>query len=410
MSKIAELQQRRAALRDEALQLLNTAVDGVLPGENEERYQKIDGDIDAIGKQIEREERMRKLTIDDESRQVPLDNPSLEGRQQITQTPEYHNAFLAHIRGIELSGEQRKVLNAGRVTEGRALSGITGNIGGYTVPTGFYGKMEAAQKLFSGMRNSRATILRTDGGNDLPIPTANDTGNVGEIVGENVPVTGGDTTFGQVIMKAYKYSSKVVLVPFELLMDTAIDLESYLASILGERIGRIQNTHFTVGDNTNKPQGAVNGAALGKLGANGQTVSVTYDDLVDLFHSVDVAYRTNSEFMLNDNSVKVLRKLKDSTGQPLWQPGMVAGQPDTILSRPYIVNNDMANMAASAKSILFGDMSKYFIRDAMGQQLFRITDKYIESGQVGFLVFSRSDGRLVDAGTNPIKYYQNSAT
>jgi HK97 family phage major capsid protein len=148
----------------------------------------------------------------------------------------------------------------------------------------------------------------------------------------------------------------------------------------------------------------------------GQTTSVIYDDLVDLFHSVDVAHRMSPgcKWMLADSSIKVIKKIKDSTGRPLWQPGVSAGAgagfPDTILDKPYVLNNDIAVMAANAKSILFGDLSKYKIRQVMGFTLLRLVERYAEFGQVGFLAFMRADGNLIDAGSNPVKYYQNSAT
>jgi HK97 family phage major capsid protein len=153
----------------------------------------------------------------------------------------------------------------------------------------------------------------------------------------------------------------------------------------------------------------VTNATLGKTGTTGQTTSVIYDDLVDLIHSVDPAYRANSsEFMLNDSSLKALRKLKDGQGNPIWQPGLVQGAPDKILGYDYIINQDIATMAASAKSMLFGDFSNFFIRDVMDLAIFRIGEKYIENGQVGFVAFSRHDSTLAD--TNAIKYYQNSAS
>nr|BDD44896.1 hypothetical protein 3 [bacterium] len=132
--------------------------------------------------------------------------------------------------------------------------------------------------------------------------------------------------------------------------------------------------------------------------------------MFDLKHSVDVAYRENSEWMFNDNTLKAISKLKDADGRPLWQPSLTAGAPDLILGKPFVINTDIADMAANAKSILFGDFSSYFIRDVMDLTIFRLSEKYIESGQIGFIAYSRHDGLLADAGTGPVKHYANSAT
>jgi len=206
------------------------------------------------------------------------------------------------------------------------------------------------------------------------------------------------------------YTSKIVRISFQLLQDSAFDLESWLARKLGIRIARITNEHFTVGTGTSQPEGVVTGASQGKVGASGQTTSVTYPDLVDLEHSVDRAYRTNGQWMFHDSSLKALKKMEDSQNRPLWLPGIAQREPDMILGKPYIVNNDMPEMAASAKSILFGDFSAYCIRDVLGVQLLRLVERYADYLQVGFLAFARHDGGMLDAGTGPIKYYQNSAT
>lgn len=199
------------------------------------------------------------------------------------------------------------------------------------------------------------------------------------------------------------------LIPIELLQDSAFDIESYIRNVIQTRIGRITNQHFTTGTGTSQPTGVVTNATLGKTGATGQTTSITYDDLIDLIHSIDPAYRVaGSEFMFNDSTLKALRKLKDTQGLPIWQPGLTQGEPDRILGFKYTINQDVATMAANAKSILFGDFSKFFIRDVMDLSIFRMGEKYIDAGQVGFVAFSRHDSTLVD--TSAIKYYANSAT
>lgn len=294
--------------------------------------------------------------------------------------------------------------------EKRALSVGTTTAGGFTVPEGFSGQLEASMLAFGGMRQA-ATVFRTAQGNDLPWPTYNDTGNTGELLAENTQANEQDVTFGQIIFKAYKYSSKMVKISVELLQDSAFDLASELGKILGERLGRITNTHFTTGDNASKPQGIVTASSLGKTGAGGQVATIIYDDLVDLEHSVDPAYRRlpGTGFMMADAMLKVIKKLKDSQNRPLWLPGLAVREPDTILSYPYTINQDIAAPAANAKSLLFGNIPKYRIRDVAEIVLLRLNERFAEFHQVAFLAFLRADGRMLDAGTDPVKHYVHPA-
>lgn len=409
MKNVIELRQERHKVYTEAMAILEKArsENRDLTAEERQEYDRRLADIDVMKGDIDRLERSEALAkemaakADRETPQVP------ETRITIA-SPEYASAYSAALRfGLEgLDADQRSILDTGRKAENRAQSVITGNLGAYTVPGSFLNRLQDAQKLFGGIRQT-ATVLATSTGDDLTIPSANDTAVTGELVAENTAATAGDLAFGKVTMKAYKYSSKVVLVPFELLQDTAIDIEAYIAKKLGERIGRITNTHFTTGDGVDKPQGIVTGSTEGIIGASGTTVA--YAELIDLTHKIDPAYRANGKWMLHDTTIAALQKLVDGNQRPLWQAGLTVGAPDTLLGYPFIINPDMAEMAANAKSILFGDFSTYYIRDVKDIQLFRITDKYIENGQVGFLCWYRGDGRCVDAGTHPIVHFKNAA-
>ena len=152
----------------------------------------------------------------------------------------------------------------------------------------------------------------------------------------------------------------------------------------------------------------------GKVGTTGQTTTVIYDDLIDLQHSIDPAYRPGAQFMFHDNSLKVIRKIKDSQNRPIFVPGYESGSPggvpDSILGNGFQINQDMAQMAANAKSILFGALNKYKLRMVKDVTMLRLVERYADQLQVAFILFLRADGRLLDAGTNPVKYYQNSAT
>lgn len=300
-------------------------------------------------------------------------------------------------------------------------SDITGNLGGYIVPQGFYAQVQEAMKYYNGMMLAGPTVIDTAAGNDLPVPTANDTSIVGEVLAENTTIATQEITFGQVTLKAYKMSSKLILVPLELQQDAGVDLEALITKFLGIRLGRLLNQLFTTGTGSSQPKGFTLDAVLGKTGAAGQTSTVIYDDFVDLKYSVDRAYRSSpsTRWMMTDTSLKAVLKLKDSNNRPLildYITTLQAGEPEQILGQPLVINNDMASLGGTGSpnvgniSIAYGDFSAYWVRRVMAMLLLRLTERYADLGQVGFIGFIRQDGRMVDAGTHPIKYYQNAAS
>jgi HK97 family phage major capsid protein len=290
-------------------------------------------------------------------------------------------------------------------TELRAgLNVGTASAGGYTIPQGFVNNLEIALLQFGGVRRV-ADVIRTTEGNDLPWPTVNDTGNTGELLSEATSIGSSvDPTFGQLVLQAFKYSSKLVLVSAELLQDSAFDLVSFLGSALGERIGRIQNTHFTTGDGTSKPKGIVVASALGVTAAS--ATAITADELINLQHSVDPAYRSmpGVGWMMKDSTLAHIRKMKDGQDRYLWQPGLTDGVPDRLLNSPVTVNQQMDAIATAKKTVLYGAFSKYKVRDVATIRLRRLVERYADTDQEGFVAFMRSDGDLLDAGTNPVKH------
>lgn len=297
---------------------------------------------------------------------------------------------------------------------------ITGSGGGYLIPQGFSNELEEALKWFGGILGVVDTF-DTETGAPLPWPTENDTANKGRMLAINTQLTTTDLVFGQVVFNAFTGTSDIVLVPIQLMQDSYFDMDSHVARKLGERLGRLLNFQCTMGTGggtaPNGIQPAVVAAGNTTQGAVGTTTSVGYKDLVAVYHLVDPAYRDRptAGFMFSDSTLKAIRLLVDTAGRPLWQPGLGAGFgagfPPTILDKPYHVNNDMPAMAASAYSILFGDLSKYKVRRvAGGVTTMRLTERYADYLQVGFLGFMRFDGQLLDAGTHPIAAFQNSAT
>lgn len=414
------------ALREERVQLAKDlrnhydAYDGdsgkTWDKEAQEKYDALAGKIDNLDGQIERQQklldieasRINATRIEAEHNNISEDEAERNRQQRNSAV----RLFL--IGGISaLNDEQRQqVAQASARFNGgfqNAMSTTTGSEGGFTTQNEFARQLIEALKSYGGMRQV-AQVITTETGSQMDFPTADATSEEGEIVGENGSVAAADPTFGTKALNVFKYSSKAVAVPFELLQDSEIDIESYINNVLRTRLGRITNKHFTIGTGTTQPNGIIPQATVGKTGATGTATSVIWESLVDLEHSVDPAYRDGAGWMFNDLTLAEIKKLKDDQNRPLWLPGIGAGAPNLILNRPYTINQAMAVMAANAKSIAFGDFTKYIIRDVMAVQLFRMTDsKYTEKGQVGFLAFMRSGGNLIDVG-GAVKVYQNSAT
>ncbi len=295
------------------------------------------------------------------------------------------------------------------------MSTTTPGEGGYLAPDTTVASILDAMKKYGGMRQV-STVISTGTGNTMHYPTSDGTSEEGELVDQNTAASDADISFGTIPLAVYKYSSRVVTVPIELIQDSSVDILGFVRERLATRLGRITNRHLTTGTGVDQPTGVIVAASVGKTGATGSTTAIGYDDLIDLEHSVDPAYREGGTcgWMFNDTTLKGLRKLKDTVGRPIWMPGdmegITGGIPATLLNHAYTINQHMASMAANAKSVAFGDFSKYVIRDAMALELLRFADSvYAKKGQVGFLAFLRSGGNLADVG-GAVKVYQNSAT
>ncbi|OHT19916.1 phage major capsid protein [Edaphosphingomonas haloaromaticamans] len=417
MTKIKALRDQRAEKAREARNLLDQNTGAKFTKEIEAQVDGLYAEIDRIDAEVERLERQARIDADDQLDDVRAEQQDRERSGMTAEQRERADRYSAAFRNFilygerSLSAEDADILRRARAEQSGQQS--NGAAGGYLVPTGWGGKLLEALKAFGGMRNV-ATVLPTAGGNQLPWPTVDETAVEGEIVPENTAATAGDITFGTTQIGAYKFSSKIVTIPFELLQDQGpgMDIEAFVRRALATRISRITNRLFTVGTGTAQPQGIVTAAGVGKAGATGKATDVDFDDLIDLEHSVDPAYRSmpGVGWMFHDTTLRQLKKKKDADNRPIWLPGVTSREPDTILNYRYEINQHMPQMAANAKSILFGDFSQYLIRDIMNVTLFRFDDSaFITKGQIGFLAWSRHDGKLVSAGA-PVKAYQNSAT
>jgi HK97 family phage major capsid protein len=405
MPAVKELYEARASAWDKAKEVMEKAKaeNRDLSAEEQGVYDAATAEVDSLAERIKREE--DHATRAAEMDRINRDHLISQGtRSDEVDLPDevYRKAFRSWMAG-GASSEQRSVLQtrAGTLSavEQRALGVGTGSAGGYAVPQGFRDVIVETMKAYSFVRRV-ASEIRTDTGNPLPWPTNNDVANVGAILAENTGISQQDVVLGQTTLGAYMYTSKLVLVSWQLLQDAAFDLETFLGRKLGQRIGRIQNQHFTTGTGTAQPLGIQTNATTGATFATGNTANITYAGLVALVYSVDPAYRSapGAGWMLADAQLAQLRSLADSQGRPLWEPSLQAGQPDSFMGYPVYPNNDMPSQAANVKSILFGDFkSGYVIRDVLDIQMIRLDERYADALQVGFFAFCRTDATQQDA-------------
>lgn len=397
---IQAMREKIANLAKQANHLLNEKGDTTWTKEEQAQFDGYTNEIELLKNQVKAAEKMRELEADEFFNSAA---GKAKPGQQEDMTIDALAAVAIYLRhGNNVTAEQAIAIR-------NAMSTTTPAEGGYTVPAEIAAMVIEKMKEFGGMREV-ATILTTASGSALNFPTSDGTGEVGEIVGENVAAAAGDVTFGTIALPVFKYSSKKIALPVELIQDSAIDVIGFVINRLATRIARIQNTHFTVGGGTTVPDGVIPKSATGKTGTTGQTLTVIYDDLVDLKHSVNRAYRRNARYMMNDLSVAVVSKIKDTTGRPIWTPSITLDAPDMLNGYPVAINDDVAVMAANAKSIAFGDFSEYNIRDVAGSTSMRRFDDsaFALNGQVGFCGWTRSGGNLLD--TAAVKVYVNSAT
>lgn len=396
-TKRAQLWEQMQALQERA-----TNEDRSLTAEEREQWDRMESDMSGLSEDIERGERAARM----EAVGVTPSRETPEERAEQGE-PEYRDAFERFLRyGLgKLTAEERGLVEAG-YTEVRAQGTTPDAAGGYTVPETMLNKITETMKAFGGLA-SVVGGFTTDSGNPLNWPTSDETAAEGVILDENTAASEDDITFGTNTLGAYTYSSNIVRVSKQLIQDSGLDIEAFVGRKLGERLGRITAKHIANGTGVSQPQG-ISAAAAGKTGAVSATPVITYDDLVDLEHSVDPAYRANARYAFNDLSLAILRKLKDADDRPLWVPSLTAGAPSTINGYAYTVDNGLPAPAAAAKSLFFGDLNAgYVLRRVNGGQLMRLEERYAEFLQVGFLSFLRMDGKLDD--TSAIRAFAHGA-
>jgi len=391
MDKLQELREKRDHLWEQTKAFLENKRDtktGLVPAEDHTTYEKMEDDVVALGDEITKLERQQIHdasvfgTCDKSILSQPMANNGVTnaffGLRGRTTTPhgtaQYEDAFWNAMR--------KKLIAVNDLSVG------TDSQGGYLVPDEFHRRIVEALEEYNIMRKL-ARIIRTSNGN-LQIPIASSRGTAAWVDEAGVIPTS-DSGFGQVTLSAYKLAT-MIKVSHELLNDSAFPLESFLAKDFGRRLGTMEEEAFLIGDGNKKPTGVLEAAQIGVT--TEYETEITFDDVMDLYHSLKSPYRNSAVFIANDLTIKALRKLKDSNGQFLWNPSVVAATPDTVLGRPIHVSGYMPQIGAGAKAMAFGDFSFYWIADRKGRTFERLSELFADTDQVGFKATQRVDGKL----------------
>lgn len=382
---IQELRKKRAKAWDTARDFLDNKrnASGVLSEEDSKTYDALEAEVVNLGKEIKRLERQEQ--IDAEMRkptsQPILGTPATPDNQTKTGTAsaEYTAAFWNNIRNRNWI-DVRNDLQVGTDTEG-----------GFLVPDEFEKKLISALEEENVFRPLATKIQTSSGDRKIPVITQKGEATWME---EEEAYTLSDDAFGQIALSAYKVGT-AIKISEELLNDSVFDLPSYIAKEFARRIGTKEEEAFLIGDGKGKPTGIFAATGGAENGATTTGAAITFDDVIELFYSLKSPYRKKAVWVLNEQTVKALRKIKDNTGNFIWQPSVSAGLPDTILNRPYVTSVYAPTIAAGAKAIAFGDYSYYWVADRQGRSLKRLNELFAMNGQVSFLASQRVDGKLI---------------
>ena len=388
MSKVNELRTKRAKAWEQAKAFLDShrSEKGILSADDTEVYERMEQEIVDLGREIERQEKLDAMGREMEAPlMAPLTTKPEAGKKDEkigTASDTYRDAFWNQVRSRNgLSYEIRNALSEGVDSEG-----------GYLVPDEFERTLVQALEVDNVIRAHAHVFTTSNGVHKIPVVATKGVANwidEGQAYGES------DDVFAQEQIDAHKVGT-LIKVSEELLDDSAFDLQSYISKEFTRRIGAKEEEAFLIGDGSKKPTGILHATAGAQVGVTAAgAATITADELIDLYYSLKSPYRKNAIWVLNDGSIRAIRKLKDLSGQYLWQPGLRQGEPDMILGKPLYTSAYMPNIAAGAKTILFGDLSYYWIGDRKGITFKRLNERYADFGQVGFLASKRVDAKLI---------------
>jgi HK97 family phage major capsid protein len=411
---LKDLEDKRSKLLHdarEALDEITKNTDEARAGELDARHDTIMADFDKTEKLIEREQKLADIEARAQARaeearakKRPVGADTDARGADEGDKPSYRSTFYKYLAAganlDELSGEERNILKAGVQETGEKRAQTTSaTAGGYTVPTELRNQIIKSMAAWGPMYDEDiCTSITTSSGNPITIPTVNDTTTAVDKHTEGTALVDDgskDVVFGQKQLDAYVFDTEWVKFSFELAQDSIFNMEQLLGELLGERLGRRANVELTTGDGTGDPNGVVTASTLGKTAA--ATTAVTYDELIDLIHSVNPAYRQSPKvrFMFNDLTLAGLRKIKDGDGKYIWTAGDVqGGVPGTLLGYRYSINQAMPAQTTGLKPIIFGDFSKYFVRKVGSPVIGVKREQYWPD--LGIAGYIRLDGELGD--------------
>ena len=385
---INELREKRAKTWSAMELFLDTHRNdkGVLSVEDDATYSRMEKDLEDLTNEIKRMERKDAIEAElNKPVNAPLTEKPFKNISDEDKTGRASNIYKKSFWNLMRS----KVVNP---TVLNALEEGTNSEGGYLVPDEFeHTLVEALEE--ENIFRTLAHVITTSSG-DRKIPVVASKGNA-SWVDEEGTITDSDDAFNQVSIGAYKLGT-LIKVSNELLNDSAFDLEGYISKEFARRIGAKEEDAFFNGDGSGKPIGIFNatgGADVGVTAAS--ATSITADEVIDLFYSLKAPYRKNAVWVLNDSTIKAIRKLKDNNGNYLWQPSLTAGTPDTILGRPVFTSSFVPEIKAGNKTIAFGDFGYYWIADREGRNFKKLNELYAATDQTGFVATQRVDGKLI---------------
>lgn len=386
---IVELRDKRAKLWATMQGFLDThrTNKGVLSPEDDATYNNMEQEMNDLTNEIHRMERRDimeaelKKPVEQPITEKPLNSKPEHTDKTGRASMEYGSSFWNVMRSKTPLPQIVNALQVGVDSEG-----------GYLVPDEYEHTLVEALEEENVFRKLARIIQTASGERKIPVVASKGTANW---IDEEGPYEESDDAFSQVTIGAHKLGT-TIKVSEELINDSVFDLEGYISREFARRIGAREEESFFNGDGSGKPLGilaASGGADVGVTAAS--PTAITADEIIDLFFSLKAPYRKKAVWMMNDSTVKAIRKLKDGNGQYLWQSSLTAGTPDTLLGRPVYTSTYMPAISASAKTIAFGDFQYYWIADRQGRSFKRLNELYAATGQIGFLGSQRVDGKLI---------------
>lgn len=359
--------------------------DGVLSVEDDAKYADMEKEFDSLTREINRLD--RKDAIENELNK-PVNTPIVtkpvngDGEDKPGRgSKNYKKSFWNAMRSKTIRPDVQDALQVGTDSEG-----------GYLVPDEFEKTLIESLEEENIFRKL-ATVIKTSSG-DRKIPVVASKGSASWVDEEGL-IPESDDSFGQVSIGAYKLGT-LIKVSNELLNDSVFNLEAYISKEFGRRCGAKEEDAFFNGNGTGKPTGVLDATYGAETGVTADaTDKITADEIIDLFYSLKAPYRKRAVWVLNDSTVKAIRKLKDGNGNYLWQPALTEGTPDTILGRPVYTSAYMPSIAAGARTVIFGDLSYYWVADRQGRTFKKLSELYATTDQTGFMATQRVDGKLI---------------